>query len=70
MSDVGDRRVPGMETDRDDIENQRPPLALESPGVGETVEVPTSSNTLQVAKDPVELCPVSILAISRPRPRT
>ena len=70
MSDVGDRRVPGMETDRDDIENQRPPLALESPGVGETVEVPTSSNTLQVAKDSVKLCPVLILAISRPRRRT
>ena len=47
-----------METDRDDIENQRPPLALESPGVGETVEVPTSSNTLQVGKDSAELCPV------------
>ena len=58
-----------METDRDDIENQRPPLALESPGVGETVEVPTSSNTLQVAKDSAELCRVLIL-ISRPRPRT
>ena len=51
MSDVGRGEEPRMETDRDNIENQRPPPALGAPGVGETLELAPALNTEQVGQD-------------------
>ena len=43
-----------METDRDNIENQRPPPALGAPGVGETLELAPALNTEQVGQETVK----------------
>ena len=43
-----------METDRDNIENQRPLTAPKSPCVGETVEVPRDTETHQAGAETVK----------------
>ena len=43
-----------MEADRDNIENQRPLTAAESPCVGETVELPPDSNSHQAGAETVK----------------
>ena len=43
-----------MEADRDNIENQRPLTAAESPCIGETVELPPDSNSHQAATQTVK----------------